>query len=137
VFELLTVLAIGTAAWSAEGRQFVRPRPPETTPAQKAGWWIRVNPANEATQVSWRFGALANRLSAPMTWMQGKSPEALDAPQEQRGAEHLHLAVLGMPPASPVSFCVFFADRGVALVEFTQETTLEVEREQTADTCVP
>jgi len=32
----------------------------------------------------------------------------------------LHIALLGLPPAAPVSVCLFFADRGVALVEFVQ-----------------
>ena len=72
-----------------------------------------------------------------MTWAQATSPEALDAPADQRMLERVHIAALGMPPAAPVSFCVFFADRGVALVEFTQEINLDVDRNQAAEQCVP
>jgi hypothetical protein len=98
--------------------------------------WVRINPTNQATRVYWRFGAAPNELSAPMTWVQGTSPEALDAPVDQRMIQRVHIAALGMPPAAPVSFCVFFGDRGVALVEFTQEANFEVDQAQSAEQCV-
>jgi hypothetical protein len=108
-----------------------------TTPAEKAGWWVRLNAANQARRVYWRFGSAPHQLSAPMTWVQGTSPEALDAPVDQRMLARIHLASIGMPPDAAVSFCVFFADRGVALVEFTQETNLDIDQTQSAEQCVP
>jgi hypothetical protein len=129
-------LALGTSPSPSEGRQ-AQPSPGETTPAEKAGWWVRINPSNQARRVYWRFGAAPNQLSAPMTWVQDTSPEALDAPAEQRMFERVHVAALGMPPAALVSFCVFFADRGVALVEFTQELNIDVDQTQFAEQCVP
>jgi hypothetical protein len=128
--------AVGTFTSPLEAQRF-GPTAGETTPAQKAGWWVRINPANQATRVYWRFGAASNQLGAPMTWVQGASPEALDAPPDQRVIGRVHIAALGMSPAAPVSFCLFFQDRGVALVEFTQETTLEVDQAQSDDRCVP
>lgn len=128
---LSAVLLLGVA----EGRQFAS-TPPETVPAEKAGWWVRVNPGTDATHVYWRFGTAADQLSAPMSWARGQSPEALDVPPEQRMAGQLHIASLGMPPAARVSFCVFFATRGVAMVEFTQERNLVVDQGGTAEQCV-
>ncbi len=51
--------------------------------------------------------------------------------------ERVHIAALGLPPAAPVSFCLFFGERGVALVEFTQETIVEADRSQSDERCVP
>ena len=136
VLLLSAALAFSAFTWPLEAQQW-GPSPGETTPAQKAGWWVRINPADQATRVYWRFGAAPNRLSAPMTWVQGTSPEALDAPADQRMLERVHIAALGLPPAAPVSFCLFFGERGVALVEFTQETTVEVDRSQSDERCVP
>jgi hypothetical protein len=135
VLVLSAAIAFAAFTLPLKGRQW-GPSPGETTPAQKAGWWVRINPTNQATRVYWRFGAAPNQLSAPMTWVQGTSPEALDAPVDQRMIERVHIAALGMPPAAPVSFCVFFGDRGVALVEFTQETTVEIDQAQSAEQCV-
>jgi hypothetical protein len=127
VIALAAGAAVGTAAQPA----------PITAAAEKTGWWIRINPANHATHVYWRFGAATAQLSAPVTWIQGQSPQDVDVPAEQRTLEQMHVAALGMPPASPVSFCLFFQDRGVALVEFTQERNLDIDRNQTAPECVP
>ena len=135
VLLLATATAVG-AFTPLEARQW-GPSAGETTPAQKAGWWVRINPANQATRVYWRFGGAPSQLSAPMTWVQGASPEALDAPNDQRLIGRVHIAALGLPPAAPVSFCLFFQDRGVILVEFTQETTLEVDQAQSDERCVP
>ena len=105
-------------------------------PAEKTGWWIRINPTNQAERVYWRFGAEPTALGAPVTWVQGQSPEAVDAPGD-RLLQRVHVAMLGMPPAAPVSLCLFFRDRGVALVEYVRETTLVVEQGQNAPECVP
>lgn len=98
---------------------------------------MRANPTNEATHVYWRFGAAPNRLGAPITWQRGASPEAIDAPQDVRSLGQVHLAVLGMPPAAQVSFCVFYGDKGVALVEFTKELVLDVAQDRVAPQCIP
>jgi hypothetical protein len=106
-------------------------------PAQKEGWWIRLNPTNQAPRVYWRFGPTAKRIGAPIMWVRGTSPEAVDVPVAERTQERIYMAALGMPPAAPVSFCVFFQEHGVALIEFTQETTAELDRNQNAPECVP
>src|ERR671919_570183 len=95
VFLLTAAVVFGGVPRALEGRQF-GPSPGETTPAQKAGWWVRINPANQATRVYWRFGTAPNELSAPMTWVQGSSPEALDAPADQRMSGRIHIAALGL-----------------------------------------
>jgi hypothetical protein len=135
VLVLSVLIALGAFTWPLEGRQ-AGPSPGETMPALKAGWWVRINPTNQATRVYWRFGSAPNQLSAPMAWVQGTSPEALDVPADQQIIGRLHIAALGLPPLVPVSFCVFFADRGVALVEFMQEITIEVDQAQSAEQCV-
>jgi hypothetical protein len=108
-----------------------------TDPAQKAGWWIRINPANQASRVYWRFGTGVRDLSAPISWVRGQSPDAVDVPVDQRTLDQMHVASLGMPPSAPVSFCLFFRDHGVAMVEFTQERVLDVVQAQNAPECVP
>jgi hypothetical protein len=118
----------------ARGQGF---RNPITEPAQRDGWWIRINPTNQAGHVYWRFGATPTTLGAPVTWAQGQSPDAVDAPAEQRMLDRLHVALLGMPPAAPVSLCLFFRDRGVALIQFTQEINLDVDQSMSAPECVP
>jgi len=126
----LCVLGVGVEAqkWGPRG---------ETAPAEKTGWWVRANPNNQAAYTFWRFGSFPDHLGAPMTWAQNASPAALDAPANQRMLERVHIAALGMPPGAPVSFCLFFADRGVTLIEFTQEINLDVDRNQTDEQCVP
>ena len=131
----LTLLSAVLLLGVGEARQFASTAP-ETAPAEKAGWWVRVNPGTDATHVYWRFGMAADQLGAPMSWARGQSPESLDVPPDQRMAGQLHIASIGMPPAARVSFCVFFATRGVALVEFTQETNLVVEQGGAAEQCV-
>ena len=116
VLLMSAALAFGTLTWPLEAQQW-GPSPGETTPAEKAGWWVRINPADQATRVYWRFGAAPSKLSAPMTWVQGPSPEALDAPADQRMLERVHIAALGLPPAAPVSFfCLRGARRGACRV---------------------
>ena len=133
----LLAAALGVLATAVVGGAQVGPTSPETVPAQRAGWWVRVEPATQANRVYWRFGLAANELGAPMAWEKGTSPDALDVPSDQRMAERLHVAALGLPPAAPVVFCVFFAEQGVARVEFSQERNLELDRAQTSDACIP
>jgi hypothetical protein len=111
--------------------------PGETAPAGRSGWWIRVNPQNQASHVFLRFGIERSQLGAPMGWIQGTSPEAVDIPEVNRTGDRLHVAAIAIPPTVPVSLCLFYADRGVALIEFTQETTVDVEQGQSAEQCVP
>lgn len=132
---VVSLLSAALLVGAVEAHQFAS-SPPETVPAQKAGWWVRVNPGTDATHVYWRFGTAADQLSAPMSWAREQSPEALDVPPDQRMAGQLHIASIGMPPAARVSFCVFFGTRGVALVEFTQETNLVVDQGGAAEQCV-
>jgi hypothetical protein len=135
VWLVATVAVVPGSIGQAQGPAAT---PAVTEPAQRDGWWIRINPANEATHVYWRFGGEASRLSAPIAWIQGQSPaEGIDLPVEQRGLERVHVAALGMPPRGQVSFCLFFRDRGVALIQFTQEKTIEVSQGQSAQECVP
>jgi hypothetical protein len=125
-----------TAAVAPEARQFTS-TPPQTAPAERAGWWIRVAPENQASHVFWRFGADPTHLGAPMAWVRGTSPEAIDVPGEQRLLGAVHVAAIGMPPSAPVAFCVFYNETPVAFVQFTQETTLRLDQGQTTDRCVP
>lgn len=135
---LLVVTALSLAGAELARGQF-GPGGPDaiTTPAEKTGWWIRINPQNQAARVYWRFGAAPNQLGAPAMWVRGESPEAVDAPADQRTLDTVHLAFLGMPPAAPVSLCLFFQDRGVSLIEFTQEQTTQVDRTGSAPECTP
>jgi hypothetical protein len=55
----------------------------------------------------------------------------------QQTLDRMHVAALGMPPSAPVSFCLFFKDHGVALVDFTQERTFDVAQAQSAPQCTP
>ena len=132
------VVTIAMVVGSIGEAQGPRATPAVTEPAQRDGWWLRINPANEATHVYWRFGPEAKRLSNPIAWIQGQSPvEGIDVPVAYRGLERLHIATLGMPPRAPVSLCLFFRDRGVSLIQFTQEANLEVAQDQSAEECVP
>jgi hypothetical protein len=110
----LFVLALGITCAPASGGVAPANAAFANEPAQRLGWWIRVNAANQATHLYWRFGAEANRLGAPVAWVQGQDPDIVDVPIEQRVLDRVNLAALGMPPTVPVSFCVFFQDRGVA-----------------------
>jgi hypothetical protein len=134
-FVTLAVLAlgIGTSGLLLDARQWTS-TPGETAPAGKAGWWVRVNPQNQASHVFLRFGIERSQLGGPIGWIQGTSP---DIPEVNRTGDRLHVAAIAIPPSVPVSLCLFYADRGVALVEFTQETTLDVEQGQSAEQCVP
>jgi hypothetical protein len=118
---------------SAAGRGLAAAQQPIT----KDGWWIRVNPANEATNVSWRFGAEPNRLGAPVRWVKAQNPEEFDLAPALRGLEAVHVAAIGLPPKATVSFCLFFRNRGVQLFEFTQEKNAEVNFNQQDVACVP
>lgn len=101
------------------------------------GWWIRINPSNVADHLYWRFGAAANRLGTPVPWVKGEHPDRIQLPVAQQQLPTLHIAALGMPPREPVSFCVFFGERGVALVEFVQEKNLMIAQLQTDPQCTP
>jgi len=129
--------ALGSSmAWTVDAAQATQ-RPPITAPAERTGWWMRVNPSNQATTVFWRFGAAANRLGAPISWQRGVSPDAIDLPVEQRALGRVNHAAAGMSPSSPVSFCLFYGEKGVALVEFTREIVLELGAEAQAPECTP
>lgn len=138
LFVTAAVLAVGIAVpgVSLDAGQWTSV-PGETAPASRVGWWIRVNPQNQASHVFLRFGIERSQLGAPLGWIQGTSPEAIDAPEINRTGDRLHVAAIAIPPSVPVSLCLFYADRGVALIEFTQETTLDVEQGQSAEQCVP
>jgi hypothetical protein len=131
VAGFILVLSAVVAAQGTSGTPVV------TAPAEKAGWWIRVNPNSQATHVYLRFGRGVSDLSAPISWVRGQSPDAIDVPAAQRTLDGMHVAALGIPPKAPVSFCLFFKDHGVALVEFGQERTLDVTQAQNAPECIP
>jgi hypothetical protein len=106
-------------------------------PVTKSGWWIRVSPANQANNLSWRFGGQRNRLGTPVRWWQGESPNEFDLPAAQRGLPTLHVAAIGLPYTEPVSFCLFFQDHGAELFEFTAEKNAAVEQSMRSEACVP
>lgn len=144
---LRTGLAVMVAAAGLAGVLSAAPGPPaqvverpNAVPAvevTRAGWWIRVNPANVADNVSWRFGAARNKLSNPLRWWKNEQPNEFDLPVTERSVEVLHLAGIGLPYKEQVSFCVFFADHGAALIEFAGEHTAQISQEQHDPACVP
>ena len=130
----------GVAAWSGETRLMAAAARPEAAaqqPATKEGWWIRVNPTNKAPNLYWRFGGASNRLSAPVRWVRAQNPEEVDLPADQRGLPVLHVAAIALPSKDPVSFCLFFRDRGVQSFEFTNEKNAEVSQDGQDPACVP
>jgi hypothetical protein len=114
-----------------------RPNAVPSVPVTREGWWIRVNPANLADNVSWRFGAARNKLSNPLRWSKDEQPTEFDVPDAYRSIKDLHLAAIGLPYKAKVSFCVFFADHGAKLVEFDGEETEQVSQDQQEPACVP
>jgi hypothetical protein len=119
--------------------QFGDPRAGAIAPAPvtREGWWIRLNPANQADNVSWRFGAARNRLMNPVRWWRNENQTEFDLPAAQRGLGVLHVAAIGLPYKAPVSFCVFFQNNGAALVEFAGEWNAQVAQDQREPACVP
>ena len=130
--SLATALSAAPAAPQVE-----RPNAVPSAVVTRAGWWIRVNPANQADNVSWRFGAARNKLSNPLRWWKDEQPVEFDLPEAQRAVKDLHLAAIGLPYKAQVSFCVFFADHGAKLVEFDGEKAEQVSQDQQEPACVP
>ena len=128
-------------AVSAAGNPQQKPYRPNAVdaeaPVTKEGWWIRVTPANVATNVSWRFGAQRNRLSDPLRWWKDEYPVEFDVPAVQRGLPTLHVAAFGIPYQQTVSFCVFFRDRGAKHLEFTGEKVEAVNQDDQDAACTP
>lgn len=106
-------------------------------PAVKDGWWIRINPANQANNLSWRFGPARNRLSTPIRWWKDQNAAEFDLPAPQRGVPTLHVAAIGLPFNEVVSFCLFFQNHGVQLFEFTSERNAQADQGQQSPQCVP
>jgi hypothetical protein len=132
-------IAVMTASLTAASPepQTQRPNAVPSAPVTREGWWIRVNPANQADNLSWRFGAARNRLSNPLRWWKDEQPIEFDLPAAQRGVKVLHLAAMGLPPRAQVSFCVFYQDHGAKLVEFDGEHSADVEPDQQEPACMP
>lgn len=132
-----TSLAAVLSAAPASAPQVERPNAVPAAPVTREGWWIRVNPTNEADNVSWRFGAVRNKLSNPLRWWKNEQPIEFDVPVAERGVPVLHLAGIGLPYKQRVSFCVFFGNRGAALIEFAGEHSAQVSQDQVEPACVP
>jgi len=130
-------LATTLSAAPVPAPQVERPNAVPSAPVTRSGWWIRVNPANQADNVSWRFGAARNKLSNPLRWWKNEQPIEFDLPDAQRSVTELHLAAIGLPYKAQVSFCVFFADHGAKLVEFDGEKAEQVSQDQQEPACVP
>ena len=135
----IAVLPVTVRPEAAPLGQFGDPRAGAIAPAPvtRAGWWIRLNPANQADNVSWRFGPARNRLSNPVRWWRDENQIEFDLPPAQRGLEVLHIAAMGLPYKAPVSFCVFFQGHGAALLEFAGEHNAQVAQGQQEPACVP
>jgi hypothetical protein len=138
------VVAAMTASLAAAGSGAARPETPEqqpgaiaAAPVTRDGWWIRVNPANHANNLSWRFGAARNRLGTPQRWWKDQTQLEFDLPAAERGLKVLHLAAIGLPYKDAVSFCLFFQDHGVELFEFTNEKIAQVDQAMQDAACVP
>jgi hypothetical protein len=120
------------------GQQPYRPNAiPHDAPVTKEGWWIRVNDTTAADNLAWRFGAARNRLGSPLRWWKNESPIEFDLPAAERGLPTVHIAALGLPNTAPVSFCLFFADHGVALFDFKSEKVGSFEQGQQEPACTP
>jgi hypothetical protein len=132
----MTAIALTVAAASLLAQN---PRPSEVPsgPVTREGWWVRVNPANEADNISWRFGAARNRLGTPLRWWKDETQGEFDLPAAQRNVKVLHVAALGVPFKAQVSFCVFFHDHGAALIEFANERNADIDQDQQEAACVP
>jgi hypothetical protein len=121
---------------SARGAAPQAQKPMTTTAlpaAARQGWWIRVNGASEAPYVHLRFGADKKRLSAPITRAQG-DPD-FDVPEANRTLGSLEIAALALPPDKKASFCVFYQNQGVKLVEFQHEQALTVSQADRDEAC--
>lgn len=129
------------AVLSGEPRSSQQPYRPNAiaadAPLTKEGWWIRVNEANQTTNLSWRFGATRGGLGTPVRWWKGEHPVAFDVPGEERDVDTLHVAAYGLPYKQPFSFCLFFQDQGVKLMELAGETVAAVARNERDPACVP
>jgi hypothetical protein len=134
---VLAVAIVGAAAVSPieAGAQRARPAAAAQAP-QKDGWWIRVNAQTVAPNLFWRFGT-QGRLGTPINWTRGRNPEELDVPAAQRHAEAIDIAALSLPVDQLASFCVFFGDQGVALLEFMREKNVTIDRTMRAPECMP
>lgn len=135
---LFSSLAVVLSGEAPPAQQPYRPNAIDASaPVTKEGWWIRVNPANEANNLSWRFGAQRNRLTDPLRWWKDEYPVEFDLPAAQRNVTTLHIATFGLPYKETVSFCLFFRDHGAALVEFAGEKVQAVEQNDQEAACEP
>jgi hypothetical protein len=131
-------LTVGLSGEPSSAQQPYRPNAIDAAaPVTKEGWWIRVNPSNQATNISWRFGAQRNRLSNPLRWWKDEYPVEFDLPAAQRNLNTLHVATYGLPYKQTVSYCLFFRDHGAAVVEFSGEKVQAVEQTAQEAACVP
>jgi hypothetical protein len=88
-----------------------------TAPTEN-GWWIRINTAvTRATEIAWQFGTTSNALIASDTWRSGFGSDIVLA-DPLRLENFIHIRAASQPAEAPASFCVFWQQQGVALVEF-------------------
>jgi hypothetical protein len=106
-------------------------------PVQQNGWWIRVNPQNQATEVRWEIRAKPKGDLTDIKWTQEGNQNAFDLPEPLRSADSLHLSVTATPAEATASFCIFYKDRGVALAEFSRRDELQLNQRRSEPKCVP
>jgi hypothetical protein len=124
-------------------------------------WWIRVNASGtDAKEIRWEFGTSASELDVPSTvnrslhWDDGRFlTRERDVPITDRRLypgnmtlwiwEHLrpepsiYIRSTTKPETASASFCVFYQQRGVALVQFTGRNERVVHVNTQASQCQP
>jgi hypothetical protein len=132
------VLSNVLSAEPPDSQQPYRPNAiPADAPLTREGWWIRINDANQAANISWRFGAQRAKLGTPVRWWKDEQPAAFDVPGKERDVDTLHVATYGLPYKQTFSFCLFFGDQGAKLIESAGEMVVAVERTDRDAACVP
>jgi len=125
-------------------------------------WWVRVNAdATEARAITWRFGKteadMTPKVPEPshsLFWNRGTKINPELGNQDRRlypgnmtvwlweylrPEETIYLSAKAEPPTARASFCVFYQQQGVALIQFRNEIDkpLQVTRAEHATLCQP
>jgi hypothetical protein len=148
--RLLGVAVAGSIFWGAAAASS-QDRPPQRVGAgvfiappmfipapTKDGWWVRVNTAStRATWIDWQFGSTPKLLTTTDSWYHsGHFAEKYVEPP-LRHDKGIYLRVSTRPADAPASFCVFYQNRGVDLIEFTGMAARQLDMTRVEPKCVP
>lgn len=134
---LLTGVFLPAAAFHAQPPQ-VKQRPLDPA-VKKDGWWIRLNTASKADRLTWTFAEPDAKSKKPATlrWHRSSDPDNFDLPESVRLLETLRFDVTAEPAGAAASFCLFYANQGVLLVEFSGSEKKVVDSRSRAKGCSP